>query len=62
MEIFKPHVYLAKDKEGYVELIAQALRENSPELKQERKLFAATHTWENSVKSIFQYIVKALDR
>lgn len=62
MEIFKPHVYLAKDKEGYVELIAQALRENSPELKQERKAFAATHTWENSVKSIFQYIVKALDR
>lgn len=60
MEIFNPHVYLAKNKEEYVELIARALEENSEELKLKRKAFAATHTWENSVKSIFHYIMQAL--
>lgn len=56
MESFSDHVYLAKSKEEYVELIEKALSEDSEFLKEERKKFALGHTWENSVAEIYKAI------
>ena len=56
MEIFKEYVYLAESKEDYVPLIEQALTENNKPLRQQRKDFASTHTWENSVAEIYNAI------
>ena len=57
MQIFKEHTYLASTKEEYVELIEKALLEDNPELKNERRLFASSHTWENSVAEIYKAIL-----
>ena len=56
MEIFEQYVYLANSKEEYVPLIEKALLEKSASLRQQRKDFASTHTWENSVAAIYQAI------
>ncbi|OYU96838.1 MAG: glycosyl transferase family 1 [Bacteroidetes bacterium B1(2017)] len=56
MSIFKDHTYLAKNKEEYPALIEKALAENSTQLESERSKFAQSHTWENSVKAIYQAI------
>ena len=56
MEIFQEYVYLAEKKEDYVPLIEQALRQHTPQLGGQRKEFAATHTWENSVAEIYHAI------
>jgi len=52
MEVFKDYVYLAENKADYVQLIALAIAENSKEKNRERKEFAFTHTWENSVQEM----------
>lgn len=57
MRIFKEHCYLAEGQESYVECIAKALESNNPELANQRKAFAAGHTWENSVALIDQAII-----
>ena len=56
MEVFKEYTYLAKDKEGYVELISEALENNSIEKSTSRINFAQKHTWENNVKAIYKSI------
>lgn len=56
MEIFSAYTYLANNKEEYIALINNALVENSMVLQQQRKGFAATHTWENSVAEIYKAI------
>ena len=56
MSIFSEHTYLAETKEDYVELIKNALAENNDNLKKQRKAFAASHTWENSVAEIYKAI------
>ncbi|MBE7171076.1 MAG: glycosyltransferase [Williamsia sp.] len=56
MEIFEEYVYLAESKEDYVPLIERALMESSESLVQQRKDFASTHTWENSVAEIYKAI------
>ena len=56
MRLFEGHTYLAETTEDYVRLIAQALREDSPARQQQRRAFAATHTWENSVGKIYQAV------
>ena len=58
MSIFKDHTYLAKNKEEYPTLIELALKENSPEKTNDRINFARSHTWENSVKAIYNSINK----
>lgn len=58
MSIFKEYTYLAETKDDYIILIKKALKENSPELQQQRKEFASSHTWENSVKEIYQAITE----
>jgi glycosyltransferase involved in cell wall biosynthesis len=56
MSVFEQHTYLGITKEDYIQLIEKALKENSPEKKQERIQFAATHTWENNVGEIYAAI------
>jgi glycosyltransferase involved in cell wall biosynthesis len=56
MSIFKDHTYLAKSPEEYPPLIEKALSENSQELESQRIKFAHSHTWENSVKEIYNAI------
>ena len=62
MEMFSEHVYLAENKEEYVELIEKALKENTAEKEKAREAFARTHTWENNVEKIYQLIQKFLSK
>lgn len=61
METFKEYVYLAESKEDYIRLIAQAIEENTAEKNQQRKKFAFTHTWENSVAQMKGHILSFLE-
>ncbi|MBB5637363.1 glycosyltransferase involved in cell wall biosynthesis [Pedobacter cryoconitis] len=56
METFSDFVYLAKDKEEYILLIEEALRDNSVLKEQQRREFALGHTWENSVAKIYDAV------
>jgi len=56
MSIFKDHTYLANTKEEYVQYIQHALENNNETLYHQRRAFAATHTWENSVAAIYEAI------
>ncbi len=56
MSIFSEHTYLAETKEEYILLIEKALAENSVDLQDKRKAFAASHTWGNSVGEIYKAI------
>ena len=59
MSVFEQHTYLGDTKEDYVNLIEKALAEDSDEKRQNRIVFASTHTWENSVKGIYNAIAQA---
>jgi glycosyltransferase involved in cell wall biosynthesis len=61
MRIFSEHTYLAETKEDYVSLIEKALVEDGDVLINERKAFAASHTWENSVTEIYKAIESVLN-
>ncbi len=56
MKSFGEHVYLAENKEDYLELIEKTLKENSEVSAKSRIEFASSHTWENSVKEIYKAI------
>ncbi|MDE3145012.1 MAG: glycosyltransferase, partial [Bacteroidota bacterium] len=56
MSIFIEHTYLAENKEEYVSLIKKALNDDSDMLREERKKFASSHSWENSVNEIYKAI------
>lgn len=56
MEYFGDYTYLAPGKDAYVEMADRAIREDSPELRESRKLFARSHTWENNVENISKII------
>ena len=58
MSVFEQHTYLGDTKEDYVNLIEKALIEDSEEKRQNRIAFASTHTWENSVKGIYNAIAQ----
>ena len=58
MSIFKPYCYLAETKEDYILMIENGLKNDSPDLKIERRDFASEHTWENSVLEIDKAISK----
>ena len=58
MEVFEGFVYLAETKEEYVSLIELALKENSADKEAAREKLARSHTWENNVKEIYDYIEK----
>jgi len=54
--VFSGHTYLCENVDEYIAAIEKALAENSPVLQQERKDFAASHSWENNVKEIYRAI------
>lgn len=56
MEIFNDHTYLGSDQEAYVRLIQKALDEDDDTLRNKRKQFAASHSWENNVAQIYHAI------
>ncbi len=56
MEVFEKWVYLAKDKEEYVQLIEKALEENSPTKEAEREKVARSHTWDANAEAIYEKI------
>lgn len=58
MEVFENYVYLAENKEAYVELIEKALRDNSPEKEAAREKLARSHTWDANVEEIYRQIEK----
>jgi glycosyltransferase involved in cell wall biosynthesis len=62
MSIFADHTYLGTNTEDYISLIEKALKEDNDTLRMSRKTFAATHTWENSVKEIYKSINLFLDK
>jgi len=59
MEVFKDHCYLAISPINYVKLIEKGLKENNKELAMERSVFAASHTWENNVRLIWESLESA---
>ena len=58
MNIFKDFCYLAENKEEFVSMIDDGLKNDSIELKMSRRNFASTHTWENCVLEIDNAISK----
>jgi glycosyltransferase involved in cell wall biosynthesis len=60
MSVFSNHVYLGEAKESYISLIELALSENTQDKTAERRAFASSHTWENSVNEIYKAIQKSL--
>jgi len=61
MDVFKDYVYLCDSTDEYVAAIHDALKNNSAALQQKRIQFAATHTWENSVKNIYEAINQTIN-
>lgn len=57
METFKNYVFLANSCSEYIEMISKALNSNSIEEQQRRIDFANSHSWENSVKNIYDAIM-----
>jgi glycosyltransferase involved in cell wall biosynthesis len=58
MEIFFPHVYLAKNYTDYLNMIELALTEISDVKKKERIALAYSHSWENNVAAIYNLLSK----
>lgn len=58
--IFSEFTYLADTEEDYIKLIEKAVSEDSENKINERKDFASSHTWENSVAAIYSAIEKHL--
>ncbi len=56
MEVFEKWVYLAGNKEEYVQLIEKALAENTPEKEAEREKIARSHTWDANAEAIYEKI------
>ena len=56
MEVFKKWVYLARNKEEYVQLIDKALKENTPAKEAEREEIARSHTWVANAEAIYEKI------
>jgi glycosyltransferase involved in cell wall biosynthesis len=55
MEMFADHVFLCTSKEDYVAEIKRILTDSqfqSALMRKQRREFALTHTWENSVRKL----------
>ena len=61
MEVFKEHVSLARNETEFMNCIQALLNITNDHLKQARIEFASSHTWENSVKLIYENIQQCLD-
>ncbi len=60
MQVFEEYVYLAREKEDYIELIDLAMIENTSALQQKREAFAREHTWEANAREIYQVMNKII--
>lgn len=58
LAVFAQHTYLGLSKEDYVILTEKAIREDNPQLREERIRYAKTHSWENHVREIYKAILK----
>jgi glycosyltransferase involved in cell wall biosynthesis len=56
MEYFKDVCYLGSNYNDYIDLIQKAIAEDGPELQKQRIVFSNAHTWENSVRKIYDHI------
>jgi len=56
MEYFKKHTYLAKNHNNFRDLIIEAFSKDNKDKQNERISFAKEHTWENSVKIMYDII------
>ncbi len=56
MTYFDEQVYLALGAEEWQDAIERAIEEDNPTRQEERKKFAANHTWANSTAEIFRYL------
>ena len=56
MDVFKDYTYLCDTAQEYVNSIQDALKNDNADLKKKRVAFASSHTWENSVKKIYEAI------
>lgn len=52
MEVFKEHVFLANTLQEYLHFIEVGLAKKSDQKKLERKEFAFSHSWPNSIKAL----------
>jgi len=57
MEMFREHVFLASGKDEYIKMIAMALL-NRDFGKEKRRAFAKQHTWQNTVRTMYNQIDK----
>ena len=60
MEAFTDYVYLASTHEDFQFGIGEALENNTAELERKRALFAQTHSWKNSVDTIYEVFASHL--
>jgi glycosyltransferase involved in cell wall biosynthesis len=60
MELFKEHVYLCTGVDDYKKAVEKALIENTEDQKNQRILFAKSHSWKNNVQQIYNQIDKFL--
>lgn len=58
MAYFEHYVYLCNDKYEYENKIQQALQEDHPEIQDQRRSFALSHTWTENVTNIYRVIKK----
>lgn len=61
MAAFKEYVHLAGDLAGYISGIKSLLRNNTPEKAFRRAAFARSHSWESSVKGIYDALIKVVE-
>lgn len=54
MEYFAGYTYLGKSATDYLDLIARALKEDSPDMQEKRRQFAAGHSWHHNVNEIYR--------
>jgi len=57
MVTFKDYVLLAENKYEFVEMVKEAIEQDDIELIGDRKEFAFSHSWKNSVEMISNYII-----
>lgn len=62
MSVFEDVVYLAHDLESFLRCIRQAMAEDSADLRRQRRAFAESHSWENSVNEIYKAINETVDQ
>lgn len=56
MDYFRDNTYLASTHDEWVEIIEQALAEDSEQLRIQRRQCGLSHSWENNVREIYKKI------